>query len=271
VHHLTPGTILKHRYKITGVLDAISESPLYQARDLEWTDVNRLVAIREVVIPTKNDALHQQIIDSFQQKATQTANLNHPAIVEFQGYFNSYDRMYLVMKYVYGSSLELLMDNLKEPLPVNKVIEWAIDLCGALNYLHSQQPEPIVFCDVTPAHILIDSLARVTLRIPIEVIVFTMLSYLSRVGTEGYAAPELYARQITPLTDIYSLGATLHHTLTRSDPRLEPPFSFLQRPIKQYNPNVPDALAEIIDKAVQFDPKDRWQSAAEMKAALESL
>jgi outer membrane protein assembly factor BamB len=91
------------------------------------------------------------------------------------------------------------------------------------------------------------------------------------IGTPGYAPPEQYKGQVTPLSDVYSLGATLHHILTRQDPRGEPPFTFDRRPIKEFDPEVPDTLIAIIDKAVQRDPADRWQSAAEMKAALERM
>ncbi len=50
------------------------------------------------------------------------------------------------------------------------------------------------------------------------------------IGTEGYSPPEQYRGEASPLADIYSLGATLHHSLTRRDPRLEPPFTFCRTP-----------------------------------------
>jgi len=88
------------------------------------------------------------------------------------------------------------------------------------------------------------------------------------IGTEGYSPPEQYRGEATPLADIYSLGATLHHLLTHKDPRLETPFTFAERPVRKYNPQISLELEGIVQKAVQYEPKDRFQSASEMKEAL---
>jgi len=85
----------------------------------------------------------------------------------------------------------------------------------------------------------------------------------------GYFSPEQQYKGITtPAGDIYALGATLHHLLTRRDPRLVPPFSFDQKPISAYNPAVPDSLAMVVMRALNYDPEQRYQSAEEMKHAL---
>jgi serine/threonine protein kinase len=62
------------------------------------------------------------------------------------------------------------------------------------------------------------------------------------IGTEGYSPPEQYRGEASPAGDIYALGATLHHLLTRRDPRAEPPFSFSERPVRQINPHVSPEL-----------------------------
>ena len=56
------------------------------------------------------------------------------------------------------------------------------------------------------------------------------------IGTEGYSPPEQYRGEAGPLADIYALGATLHHALSRRDPRLEPPFSFRRTSFAQDQP-----------------------------------
>ncbi|MBC8172162.1 MAG: PQQ-binding-like beta-propeller repeat protein, partial [Anaerolineae bacterium] len=91
------------------------------------------------------------------------------------------------------------------------------------------------------------------------------------IGTEGYSAPEQYKGEVTPLSDIYGLGATLHHILTRRDPRLEPPFSFNERPIMELNPKANPALVQIVDKALDAKLDNRFQSCGEMKAILEQV
>ena len=77
--------------------------------------------------------------------------------------------------------------------------------------------------------------------------------------------------ELSPLTDVYSLAATLHHAITRTDPSLEPPFSFASRPLRDFSPQAPEALEDILSKALEANPEDRYQSATEMKEALEKL
>ncbi len=88
------------------------------------------------------------------------------------------------------------------------------------------------------------------------------------IGTEGYSPPEQYRGEATPLADIYALGATLHQILTRHDPRLEPPFTFAERSIREINPAVSAELETVINTALQYNPEDRYKSAEEMKEAL---
>ena len=75
------------------------------------------------------------------------------------------------------------------------------------------------------------------------------------IGTQGYSPPDQYRGEATPKVDIYALGATLHHLLTLRDPRLEPPFSFNERPIEEINPNV----SPEIDRSHQPRPGIRFQ------------
>ena len=88
------------------------------------------------------------------------------------------------------------------------------------------------------------------------------------IGTEGYSPPEQYRGEATPMADIYAMGATIHHALTRRDPRLEPPFSFSERPLRRINPSVSAELEVIVNRALEYDPASRFQTAAEMRDAL---
>ena len=91
------------------------------------------------------------------------------------------------------------------------------------------------------------------------------------VGTEGYSPPEQYRGSDEPRSDIYALGATLHHLLTKRDPCLEIPFSFEERPIRSINAGVSESLEAIVMKALQYDLNKRFSSAQEMKLALMAL
>ncbi|MCX7861347.1 MAG: PQQ-binding-like beta-propeller repeat protein, partial [Chloroflexus sp.] len=91
------------------------------------------------------------------------------------------------------------------------------------------------------------------------------------IGTEGYSPPEQYRGIAEPRCDIYALGATLHHLLSKQDPRLEPPFSFHERPIHKTNPTVSRELIEVINRCLEYDINKRWNTAEELKRALLTL
>lgn len=267
---LQANTVLLARYKILGVLGGGGQGSVYQARDLNFPDVRKLVAVKEMLNPATDPNLRASTLKTFQREANILATLSHPAIPKIFDFFDQNDRAYLVMEYINGSDLELLLSKTKE-LPIDKVIEWAIDLCDVLDYLHSYSPEPIIFRDMKPSNVMIDSLGKVRLIDFGIAKAFVPNVKNTMIGTEGYSAPEQYKGNVSPLSDIYSLGASLHHVLTRRDPRLEPPFSFAERPIADLNPKAPRELIEIVEKAVEFDLDKRFQSCAEMKAALERL
>ncbi len=86
------------------------------------------------------------------------------------------------------------------------------------------------------------------------------------IGTPGYSPPEQYQGQATPQSDIYALGATLHHLLTGRDPRDEAPFSF--PPVRDLVPKVSVATAQAISVALEMEISKRWKSAAAFRAAL---
>lgn len=267
---LQANTVLLARYKILGVVGGGGQGSVYQARDLNFPDVRKLVAVKEMLNPATDPNLRASTLRTFQREANILATLSHPAIPKIFDFFDRNDRAYLVMEFITGNDLEVLLGKTKE-LPVDKIVEWAIDLCDVLGYLHSHQPEPIIFRDMKPSNVMIDSLGKVRLIDFGIAKTFVPNVKHTMIGTEGYSAPEQYKGNVTPLSDIYSLGAALHHILTRKDPRLEPPFSFAERPIRDFNPKVPPELVAIVERAVEFEPAKRFASCVEMKAALERL
>lgn len=267
---LQANTVLLARYKILGVLGGGGQGSVYQARDLNFPDVRKLVAVKEMLNSATDVNLRASTLKTFQREANILATLSHSAIPKIFDFFDQNDRAYLVMEYINGSDLEMLLSKTKD-LPMDKIIEWAIDLCDVLDYLHKHQPEPIIFRDMKPSNVMIDSLGKVRLIDFGIAKAFIPNVKNTMIGTEGYSAPEQYKGNVSPLSDVYSLGATLHHVLTRRDPRLEPPFSFAERPITDFNSKAPPELVALVEKAVEFEPSKRWQSCAEMKSELERL
>lgn len=263
--------LLMNRYKIIGVLGGGGMGTVFQARDTHFPEAKRLVAIKEMITPLTNDTAQQQsMIRTFQREANILAALSHAAVPKIYDFFSTEARAYLVMEYINGSDLDALLARTRT-LPIERVVDWAIDLCEVLDYLHNIKPQPVIFRDVKPANIMIDSLGKVRLIDFGIAKIFEGDKKHTMIGTEGYSAPEQYRGDVNPRSDIYGLGATLHHVLTRKDPRVEAPFSFHERPILRFNPAVPTSLVAVIEKALQQRVEDRYASCAEMRQDLEQI
>jgi outer membrane protein assembly factor BamB/tRNA A-37 threonylcarbamoyl transferase component Bud32 len=267
---LQPGQVLQSRYRILGIIGLGGMGAVYQARDLHFPNVTRLCAVKEMINMAQDQQLREQTLRNFEREAEILATLNHPAIPQIYDYFSFGDRSYLVMEFIQGKDLEAILNSTDQFLPVEQVRQWGIEICDVLSYLHNHQPEPIVFRDMKPSNVMIDHHKRVRLIDFGIAKTFQMGQPGTMIGTEGYSPPEQYKGIASPAGDIYALGASLHHLLTRRDPRLEPPFSFDKKPIKEYNPNVPDALAAVIMRALEYDPERRYASAEAMKQSLEA-
>ncbi len=264
---LTRGAVLQERYEIVKVLGLGGMGAVYQARDLRFADVSRLCAIKEMVCATPNPRLRRVAIQTFQREANILASLSHPAIPKIYDYFAEGTRGYLSLEYIEGENLEALMDSAEDMLSQHTVVDWAIQICQVLSYLHSQDP-PLVFRDMKPCNVMLRPNNEIVLIDFGIARVFEAGQKGTMVGTEGYSPPEQYRGIASPQGDIYALGATLHHLLTRRDPRLEPPFTFHKEPPRLLNPAISEGLEAVILKAVEYEPEDRYRDAEEMKVAL---
>lgn len=267
---LQPGQVLQSRYRILGIIGMGGMGAVYQARDLNFANVTRLCAVKEMINLAQDPQLREQTIRNFEREAEILATLSHPAIPQIYDFFSFGDRAYVVMEFIQGRDLETLLNSTDKFLPIEQILSWAIELCDVLSYLHNHEPEPVVFRDMKPANVMIDHHKRVRLIDFGIAKTFQLGQPGTMIGTEGYSPPEQYKGIASPAGDIYALGATLHHLLTRRDPRLEPPFSFDQRPIQQFNPNVPDVLINIVSRTLNYDPQQRYATAEAMKQALEA-
>ena len=154
------------------------------------------------------------------------ATLNHPAIPIFDDSTDG-NRSYLVLEFVPGQNLQQWLDETDEYLDEQKALDWALQVCEALAYLHSQKPQPIVFRDLKPSNIMLDSYNHIRLiDFGIAKLFEATEDKGTMIGTAGYTPPEQYRGEATPAAHVYGLGATLHHLLTRQDPRQETPFTF---------------------------------------------
>ncbi|HUM71328.1 MAG TPA: serine/threonine-protein kinase, partial [Chloroflexota bacterium] len=268
---LQPGDMLQDRYRIVGTLGSGGFSSVYKARDMRFPNVTKLCAIKEMVISTPDPQMRELTIKSFEREASMLAMLDHPAIPDVSDYFTEEDRSYLVLDLIRGKDLDQWLEESTEMVDQTTVLEWAIQLCDALDHLHNQRPQPIVFRDVKPSNIMLDQYGRIVLIDFGIAKVFETGDKGTMIGTEGYSPPEQYRGRAEPAGDIYALGATLHHLLTKQDPRLEPPFTFNERPITKVNPKVSPEFEAVIMRCLAYDPVDRYPNAQALKMALEAL
>ncbi|PWB74237.1 MAG: protein kinase [Anaerolineales bacterium] len=241
---------------------------VYRARDLHFPNVTKLVAVKEMINTALDPLVRQTIVQNFEREANLLATLHHPAIPKIYDYFSLESRSYLVLEFIHGKDIEAIINDASGFLLEELVLSWAIELCDVLDYLHKHKPDPIIFRDMKPSNVMINLNGEVILVDFGIAKAFQSGSKGTMIGTEGYSPPEQYRGEATPLADIYSLGATIHHALTRRDPRLEPPFSFAERPIRRINPSVSAELETIVNRALEYEPANRFKSAAEMKDAL---
>ena len=243
---------------------------VYRAQDLRFK-VEKVVAVKEMINQATDPDIQATIVEGFEREANILATISHPAIPTIYDYFTLGARSYLVMEFIEGDNLEIKLQQRRAPFNEEEVISWGIALCDVLDYLHTHEPEPIIFRDIKPANVMI------TLRNQIRLVDFGIAKTFqtgskgTMIGTEGYSPPEQYRGDASPAVDIYALGATLHHLLTNQDPRTEPPFTFDERPIRQANPNITVALETIVNTALMYNPPDRFENAAIFRKTLIAL
>ncbi len=266
--HLAAGVTLANRYLIQEIVGVGGMGAVYRARDLHFPKMVKLVAVKEMVNQARDPLVRKTIVQNFEREANVLATLHHPAIPRIFDYFTQEERSYLVMEYIKGKNLEQFINEHEGFLPEEMVVRWAIELCDVLEYMHNHQPDPIIFRDMKPSNVMLNSHNNIVLVDFGIARPFQTGQRGTQVGTEGYSPPEQYRGDATPLADIYALGATLHHLLTKRDPRLEAPFSFAERPIRKINPSVSLELETIVNTALNYNPGDRFKDAVSVKEAI---
>jgi len=265
---LPPQSILANRYIIVQKVGQGGMGAVYQATDTRLG--HKLVAVKELSDAAITDPQEkQQVRQAFEREAQMLATLSHPNLPRVTDHFSEGGKQYLVMDFIEGRTLEEILDQTPGFLGEKQVVDWGVQLCEVLEYLHSQQP-PVIFRDLKLTNIMLHRDGKVKL---IDFGIARLFkpgkaTDTASFGTAGYAPPEQYGKgQTDARSDIYALGATLHHLLTRRDPA-QMPFHFL--PVRSLNLGVSAAVDQAILRAVEQDPNQRWQSARQMQHALVS-
>jgi eukaryotic-like serine/threonine-protein kinase len=265
---LTSGTTLVDRYVIQEVVGIGGMGSVYRARDLHFPNVVKLVAVKEMINQAPDPLIRATIVQNFEREANILATLSHPSIPRIYDYFSEDNRSYLVLEFIHGRDLEQIINDTPGFLSEEQILSWAIQLCDVLSFLHAHKPDPIIFRDMKPSNVMVNQTNHIILVDFGIAKPFQTGQKGTMIGTEGYSPPEQYRGEATTLADIYALGATMHHALTRRDPRIEPPFSFSERPVRKINPAVSIELETVINTALQYNSKDRFPTIEDFRDAL---
>lgn len=183
--------------------------------------------------------------------------------------FSAGANRYLVMEYIPGDTLEARIDAAHGPLPERDLLRWSVAILQTLEALHHRTP-PIIVRDLKPGNIILthDGSARVIDFGIARTYKAGMATNTENLGTLAYASPEHHGHGQTDIrSDVYSLGATLFHALTGHEPQpLEAPMAGA---LIRRNPALSQRTEALIVRAMNLNPASRFQTAAEMKRAVE--
>lgn len=268
------------RYKLLSLLGKGEMSSIYLA---EHTRMKRRCAIK--VLPA-NKVRDTSYLGRFQREAQAVAALDHPNIVraydvdtENEG---GVEIHFLVMEYVEGKDIEKLLES-KTQFTAVEAADYLRQAAEGLSHAHEAG---LIHRDIKPGNLLVDNKGVVRLLDlglarffrDTETESLTIKHDEKVLGTADYLAPEqaVDSHAVDERADIYSLGCTLYFSLTG-----HPPFTdgtLVQRllahqtksppPIRKQRPDVPESLVAIVEKMMQKRKDDRYQSAAEVAAAL---
>jgi len=262
--------LIKKRYEVLGVLGTGGMGCVYKVLDHQQGGM--VLAIKELRPGKLSEEKSREALVQFQIEAQILARLTHPNLPKVYDYFSLTGAYYIVMEYISGSTLEQVLSAQRgKPVDERLALSWALQICRAMHFLSVQRPRPIVFRDLKPANIMISRDNR------IKLIDFGIARFFKEdkqedtyvYGTPGYAAPEQYGTGQTDVrSDIFSLGATLHHCITGRNPA-ENPLDFPEP--RTLNPRLSSETAALIRTALAPDIEKRFQSALEMKFAVQKV
>ena len=265
---LAIGTVLKEEYRIVRLVGGGGMAWVYQVEELP-PGSGKLWALKELRPQTQDRSEQAVARDLFEQEARLLRDLDHANIPTIADFFEENGRACLVMEFNWGESLEKRLTATNAPLLETDVLKWAIQLCDALDYLHSRRP-PIIFRDMKPSNVMVTNTGLVKLIDFGIARTFKVGKKRDTVamGSENYAAPEQWGKgQTDARSDLYGLGATMYHLLAN----MAPTPAFLPSeplPLANYNGAVSAETIAIIEKSMDRRRENRFQSADEMRAAL---
>jgi serine/threonine-protein kinase len=260
-------TLFDGRYRIVRKLGSGGMANVYLAED---EDLGRRVAIKILNERYANDDL---FIERFRREAKSAAALSHPNIVSVYDRGEAEGTYYIAMEVIEGRSLkELIMT--RGPLPIPQALAYSHEILEALRFAHRHG---IIHRDIKPHNILIGERLKVTDFGIARAGASQMTEAGSIMGTAQYLSPEqARGAPVTASSDLYSVGIVLYEMLTgkvpfTGDSAIEIAMKHLNeapKPPSKIRPEIPDALDQVVLRALSKNPEDRYQTAEEFSEDL---
>ena len=274
-YELRPGQTLDNRFQILETISRSGMATIFKATDLK---TKQPVAVKVPLMQFESDP---GFYSRFQREEEIGIRLDHPYILKFIPVDEQQrSRPYIVTEYLRGYTLSHLLTSVR-PMPEKDAIRLAGRICEALVYMHEHgvvhrdlKPQNIMLCNDGTIRIMDFGIAKAEGRR------MTFAGFTPAVGTPDYMAPEqVKGKRGDERTDIYSLGAMLYEMVVGVPPfqcENENPFVIMNARVdgdpeapRKRNPAVSPEVEEIILHAMERDPKNRYQTAAAMKAELD--
>ena len=270
---MTQPRLLGGRYELDGVVGRGGMAEVYRARDIR---LDRIVAVKTL----REDLARDQTFQArFRREAQSAASLNHPSIVAV--YDTGEDNTggshvpYIVMEYVDGRTLRDLLRDDRRLLP-ERALEITDGVLRALDYSHRNG---IVHRDIKPGNVMLTRNGQVKvmdfgIARAVSDAQATMTQTAQVIGTAQYLSPEqARGERVDARSDLYSTGCLLYELLTGRPPFLgDSPVAIAYQHVREnpippsrIDPEVPQWADAIVLRAMAKDPRDRYQSAAEMR------
>ncbi len=278
------GALIAGRYEILEHIATGGMASVFKTWDHR---VERIVAMKVLKSLDKSDL---RAVERFRREARAAAALKHPNAVTIYDFVEEMGQYFLVMEYIHGPTLKQLIAQRRQLQP-REVLEIAAQVCAVLEVAHAQG---FIHRDIKPQNIM---LARTTAAVGTGIGGGSVLVKLTDfgivrvvedqgltnsgivLGTADYLSPEqARGEKLTASSDLYSLGVVMFEMLAGRPPFVGPTAvsiamqhaSVIPPPLHQFNPTVPPAVEQIIQRALEKEPENRYWSAAEMEQALRS-